>query len=54
MRDDLSEIELKSEANSVKNHQRIGSMRKNNLMVTHGNEMYEEQSLGGRLKEYER
>ncbi len=41
MRDDLSEIEMKSDANSVKSHQRVEGLRKNNLMVTHGDELYD-------------
>jgi hypothetical protein len=42
VRDDLSEIELKSETNSVKSLYRAEGLRKNNLMVTHGDEMYDE------------
>ena len=41
VRDDLSEIEMKSDANSVKSHQRVEGLRKNNLMVTHGDELYD-------------
>jgi len=41
VRDDLSEIEMKSDANSVKSHLRGEGFRKNNLMVTHGDELYE-------------
>ena len=49
---------MKSEAsNSMKSqHKRVESLRKNNLMVaTHNDDMYdEEQSLGGKLRQYER